>query len=312
MKFTVFFIAALFIVLNLSAQSRGQFIQVNGKKIWYQSVGSGEPLLLVPGGGGGSHDYFYPHFSSLADSFQVIYYDAFGRGLSERTKNLKEYSFERDVDEIESLRNALGLGKINILGHSFSGATVQAYAVKYPNSVNKIILIDPLTTGKAYQELTDRFNQHIADLFPEIDAKIKTIRAKGIKSSHNEHQMAYLEHFENIFSFFYFFDHHQPPLVWDSITFNPDVYYALAGDDADFVIGGDVKNLDFTAGLQKLPNQILIITGRFDQVVFPRLVVEFKNKLPNARLIFMEKSGHNPFIEENEETMSVIRQFLKK
>ncbi|MBX7150692.1 alpha/beta hydrolase, partial [bacterium] len=257
MKFIVLIFASLFIMPNLSAQSRGQFIKVNGKKIWYQTVGSGEPLLLVPGGGGGSHDYFYPYFSKLTDSFQVIYYDAFGRGLSERTKNLKEYTFERDVDEIEGLRKALGLGKINILGHSFSGATVQAYAVKYPNSVNKIILMDPLTTGKAYQELTDRFNQQIADLFPSIDSTVKAVRAKGLKSSHIEHQMAYLDHFENIFSFFYFFDHNQPPLVWDSITFNPDVYYALAGDDADFVIGGDVKNLDFTAKLKKLSNPIL-------------------------------------------------------
>ena len=153
-----------------SAQEEGSFIEVNGKKLWYHKIGQGEPLLLVPGGGAGSHHYFRPNFDKLASDFTLIYFDSFGRGLSERAKNVNEYSFGRDIDEIEALRKALDLGKINILGQSFSGLTVQAYVSKYPGSVKKVILMNPLISGKHYQKLTDRLNSLIFDMPPDVRA----------------------------------------------------------------------------------------------------------------------------------------------
>ena len=71
----------------------GDYVKVNGAKIWYESEGSGEPLLLIAGGPGFSHSYFHPYFSTLANSFRVIYFDAFGRGKSDRAKNPVEYTF---------------------------------------------------------------------------------------------------------------------------------------------------------------------------------------------------------------------------
>ena len=87
----------------------GDFVSVNGKKIWYESEGTGEPLLLITGGPGFSHAYFHPFFSALASSNRIIYFDAFGTGKSERAKTAKEYSLAQDVEDIESLREALKL-----------------------------------------------------------------------------------------------------------------------------------------------------------------------------------------------------------
>src|SRR5882672_1418799 len=101
----------------------GAFTTVNGKRIWYRTEGQGSPLLLVPGGPGASHTYLWPHFSSLSKEFKVIYYDPYGRGKSDAADDPAEYTFMRDVDEIEGLRRALQLPKINIYGHSY-GAMV--------------------------------------------------------------------------------------------------------------------------------------------------------------------------------------------
>ena len=87
----------------------GDFVSVNGKKIWYESEGTGEPLLLITGGPGFSHAYFHPFFSALASSNRIIYFDAFGTGKSERAKTAKEYSLTQDVEDIESLRKTLKL-----------------------------------------------------------------------------------------------------------------------------------------------------------------------------------------------------------
>lgn len=66
-----------------------------------ESTGKGKPLLLIPGGPGSSHSYFYPAMERLADAFQLIYFDAFGRGKSDRAKHPGEYSLAGDIDDVE-------------------------------------------------------------------------------------------------------------------------------------------------------------------------------------------------------------------
>src|SRR5262245_41794163 len=65
----------------------GEFVTVNGAKLWVEIEGKGDPLLLVPGGPGCSHSYFHPFFSALAGSHRVIYFDALGRGKSDRASS---------------------------------------------------------------------------------------------------------------------------------------------------------------------------------------------------------------------------------
>ena len=79
--------AIIFIILvsidsnrTLLAQDPGNYTVINGAKLWYETSGKGEPLLLIPGGPGFSHVYFTPHFAKLSDKFNIIYYDAFGQG----------------------------------------------------------------------------------------------------------------------------------------------------------------------------------------------------------------------------------------
>ena len=96
--------------------------------------------MLIPGGPGASHSYMWPHLSSLNKDFQVIYYDPYGRGASDYADDPSEYTFMRDVDEIEGLRIALKLPKINLYGHSYGGLVAQAYALKHPESVDKVVL----------------------------------------------------------------------------------------------------------------------------------------------------------------------------
>src|SRR5262249_37224856 len=119
----------------------GRFVTVNGHRLWYRSSGHGQTtILLIAGGPGSSHSYFYPSLDRLADSSRVVYFDAFGRGRSDRAKDPRAYSFAHDVDEVEGLRLALGLGRIAVYGHSYGGIVAQAYALKYPSALSHLIL----------------------------------------------------------------------------------------------------------------------------------------------------------------------------
>ena len=98
----------------------------------------------------------------------------------------------------------------------------------------------------------------------------------------------------------------------DSLILNNDVYYQIAGTDADFLTNGDIGPLDFRAKLKNLKMSVLILEGRFDRISIPRFSLKYKDYAPQAEFVMFEKSGHDPFIEEPEKTFNVITEFLKK
>jgi proline iminopeptidase len=286
----------------------GAYAEVNGIKLWYETEGRGEPLVLVPGGPGDPHSVYHLFFSRLADRQQIVYFDEFGVGKSGRAKSSREYSFARDVENLEGLRKALGLAKMNLLGQSYGGMVAQAYALKYPASVERLILVDTFYSGQMWQANDDNANHEIESQYPEVWAKLQKLRAMGLRSSAPEHQEVY----ESVpLSLFYFYDASKAGLLPGDPS-NSDVYYAIAGDDADFTIGGDIASLDFRADLRKLTMPILVIAGRYDRISLPRYAIEYKTYAPQARLVMMEKSGHFPYIEEPVRTLSELRNFLRK
>jgi proline iminopeptidase len=283
------------------------FVLVKGAHLWYEIEGKGEPLLLIPGGPGASHGYFHPCFSALADSYRVIYFDAFGRGKSDRAESPSAYTFERDVEDIEGIRKELNLGQINVFGHSYGGMVAQAYALKYPASVKRLILANTLFSGEMWQANNDNCNNEIRNQYPEVWERIQTLRAQGFHSNAKEHQEAYSE---IPLGLFYFYDASKAANV--PVEINPDVYYSIAGDDADFLIGGDVAKLDFRMQLKNLRMPTLILASRFDRVSLPRFSTQFRQYAPQAEFVMFEKAGHFPFIEDPNEMFRVLREFLSK
>ena len=139
----------------------------------------------------------------MADRYRVIYYDAFGVGKSDRAKARAEYSFARDVENLEGLRKALGLSKINILGQSYGGMVAQGYAVKYPAAVGHLILASTFYSGKMWQANNDNCNYEIRNQYPEVWEKLQKMRARGVRSSAPEHQK---EYYGVPLGLFYFYD----------------------------------------------------------------------------------------------------------
>ena len=285
----------------------GAYATVHGVKIWYETEGRGEPLILIPGGPGNTHNTYHPFFSRLAGHNQVIYYDPFGVGKSDRAKAAKEYSFARDVEDLETLRKTLGLAKLNILGQSYGGMVAQAYALKYPDAVKRLILTDTFYSGAMWQANNDSCNYEIRNQYPEIWEKLQRLRAKGLRSSAPEHQELYAR---VPIGLFYFHDASKARLLPEDGG-NNDVYFAIAGDDADFHIGGDIAALDFRAELRKLKMPVLILAGRFDRISLPRYAIEYKRYLPQVQFVVMEESGHFSFVEQPDETYDLLHEFLQ-
>jgi len=292
------------------SEAADSFVALSGGKIWYQIKGQGEPIVLIPGGPGSSHCVFVPWFDNLAVDFKVIYFDALGRGKSSRAKNKEEYSLQRDVDDLEGLRKALALTKWSVLGHSYGGVVAQAYALKYPDSVAKLILVDTLYDAEMWQANDDNSNYEFKNQFPERWDKLMAIRSQGHKSSSPEHIKAY----DIPLGLMFFYDASNASKLRQDMSnpldFNWDVYYQICGDDADFEIGGEIAKFDFKKDLNNLRMPVLIIAGRYDRVSIPWYAVKYKDYVPQAEFVMLEKSGHFPFVEEHIKFIELVSRFL--
>lgn len=296
---------------SLNAQTvkhpEGFYVEVNGAKLWCEVEGNGDPVLLIAGGPGNSHTYFHPWFSDLAKNFKVIYFDAFGRGKSTRSKDSTQYTFKRDVEDIEGLRKALGFKKWTVFGHSYGGMVAQAYAIEYPNSVDKLIISNSFYSGEMWQANDDNSNHEMRNQFPEMWEKLMKLREAGYNSSSPQHVDAY-----NIPSgLLYYYDaSNAKKATTDSLIMNTVVYYTLVGYDGDFIIGGDVSRLDFRRDLKNLKMPTLVIQGRYDRVAIPRFGIKYKEYTPQSQFVIFERSGHNPYIEEQTKYFELLKNFL--
>jgi proline iminopeptidase len=295
----------------------GKYVTVNGAKLWVVTVGHGTPLILIAGGPGGCH-VGLRDFDSLAlhANIQLIYFDGFGRGKSDTAANVKEYTLERDIEDVEGLRVALHLDKISLLGHSYGGVVAQGYAVKYGQNVSHLILANTFHSFIMWQENDDNSNHEIKENYPEIWDSLMSLREKGYISSDPICQDIYGQ---VPYGFLYaynptHFEYHpgvrrHPPYP---NPFNSRLYYQMVGKDGDFIVGSDIGNFDYRQQLKDLKMPILIIGGRYDRVAVPTMMVKYKEYCPQAKFVLFEHSGHNPQVEEPQKEFPIIEDFLEK
>ncbi|RZL20354.1 MAG: alpha/beta fold hydrolase [Pedobacter sp.] len=288
----------------------GKYVTVNGAKLWVVTVGQGDPILLIPGGPGGVH-VGLRRFDTLASNHMLIYFDAFGRGKSDTAKNVQEYTIERDIEDIEGLRLALKLDKINVLGHSYGGVVAQSYAIRYPQHLKHLILANTFHSYLMWQENDDNYNREIKTNYPEIWDSLMRIRERGFVSSDQLHQDIYVK---VPYGFLYAYNPDNFRSRGGRPYPNPNntkLYYQMVGKDGDFIVGNDIGNFDYRKQLKNLKMPVLIYGGRYDRVAVPWMMVKYKDYCPQAKFVMFERSGHNPQVEEPQALFKLLNDFLK-
>jgi pimeloyl-ACP methyl ester carboxylesterase len=118
-----------------------QYVNIGDCNLYVETEGTGTPIVLINGGPGGTHHDFHPYFSEAAKFARVIYYDQRGCGLSDFAKGKNGYTFPQAVDDLDKLREALGIDKWITVGWSYGGCLAQNYLMKYPEHVAGLVLV---------------------------------------------------------------------------------------------------------------------------------------------------------------------------
>lgn len=286
----------------------GRRVEVNGTQLWVESEGSGPPLILLAGGPASSHLTFHPAFSALAKDFEVFYVDYRGRGRSAPLADPRDATFAGDVADIAALVHALGFEQVNVYGFSYGGMIAQALALDHPHLVRRLILANTVHSPEMWQRNHENINREIELQYPEVWEQILALRAAGVRSTDPRVQDLYRVHMKLIR--FYNPDN-AAKLLSEPGARNAELYPVFAGDDVEFFIGGEVAKLpDFRPRLGALSMPTMILAGRYDRALYPKYQIEFARHTPQARFVWMERSGSFSHIEEPDEVMVLVREFL--
>src|SRR5215470_12385318 len=126
-----------------SSAQREVRIPVGGVELYARETGQGTPVIVLHGGPDFDHSYLLPELDSFADSFHLIYYDQRGRGRSAAGVKPEDVTLASDIGDIDKVRQFYHLDPVVLLGHSWGAVLALEYALRYPQHVSRLILMNP-------------------------------------------------------------------------------------------------------------------------------------------------------------------------
>lgn len=288
-------------------------VVLNGVRIWYRVAGKGRPgdppLVFLHGGPGyNSHSFAALAGPRLESSLRVIYYDQRGAGRSERPWTGR-YDLDTLVEDVETLRRALGARAIALLGHSFGGLLALEYAARYPDRVSRLVLAGALSDGPA----TCRVHlERLARLHPQEHARVAadTEWQKGAPRSCLDWEMRALgtAGFE----------------AFNAGGIFPDSLVRRRMDSADALSGlrntGEQQRALFRAGLfdhrfaghGRLAMPVLVVIGGQDHAIGPAPQRMLAAVLRDVRVVEYERAGHFMYLDEPKRFAREVVGFLRE
>jgi proline-specific peptidase len=292
------------------------YIESNGVMIYVKMIGAstGDPLIVLHGGPGASHDYFLPYLLGIAKEHRVLFIDERGSGKSQKLSDPAGYTIEQMVEDVEGVRKALHMAKIDLLGHSFGGALAQAYALKYQENLNHLILASTWSSTKKMNEVLARMKRKMdPDLRKRVDAmEKKGLYGQGKPYEKNRYTNDYMiaAWGEGYFPFLY---QKRPDPNYDPIAngiMSWDLYRQMWGPDGEFVITGNLKSVEYTDRLADIKVPTLLIVGDHDECD-PELSRDMQAKIAGSRLAVLPSAGHMTFVDQPDLFTREVDEFLK-
>lgn len=283
----------------------GNFITLkNGYRIWYKIVGdrTGIPLLTLHGGPGAGHDYLEP-LEALGSERPVVFYDQLGCGRSDKPDSRALWTIERFADEIDEVRQALGLDRLHMLGQSWGGWLGVEYLLRHPPGLASFVLA---STSASIPQFTAECNRLIGEM-PQ--AMQDALAVHGLRSDydHPDYQAAMME----------FYRRHVCRLAdWPDCLMRTvanldrnQVYDTINGPN-EFTTIGNLRYWDRLADLHTIKTPVLLTCGAYDELG-PACSQSMLELIPDARMQVFAHSAHTAHIEEPEAYMACVSAFLK-
>ena len=274
------------------------FESTDGTRLVYHPAGAGDPLICLPGGPMLASAYF-GDLGGLSAHRSLVMLDLRGTGESAVPADPATYRCDRQAEDVEALRAHLGLDRLDILGHSAGAGLALQYAVRHPDRVSSLALVNPSPRAVGL-EIADEDRRELAELrraepwFPEAFAAFEHIWAGDATDAD----------WEGITRFHY--------ARWDAAAQamhrreqteqNPAAaaaYYSAGAIDA-----GAVRD-----AIARLQVPVLLVAGGYDVALPPKRAAEYAALFPQAQLAVLPGAGHYPWLDDAAAFVATLTAF---
>jgi proline iminopeptidase len=280
-------------------------------RVWTKRIGNSPRIkvLLLHGGPAATHEYFEAFDSYFpAAGIEYYYYDQLGSAYSDQPDEPELWEVPRFVDEVEQVRQALGLdrGDLYILGHSWGGILAIEYALKHQQHVKGLIISNMMASFPAYNEYARTV------LMPAMDQpaleEIKRLEAAGRYDDPRYMELLIPHHYEQHVL-------RMPADQWpDPVNrafahLNQKIYVPMQGPSE---LGGSGKllNWDRTADLASIAVPTLVIGARYD-TMDPAHMEMMAGMVQRGRYLFCPNGSHMAMYDDQKLYVDGVIQFLR-
>ena len=283
----------------------------NGYHLWTNTQGEGDiHLLALHGGPGGNHEYWEDAAEQLKKqslNVQVTMYDQLGSLYSDQPdfsdpEIAKKYlTYEYFLDEVDEVREKLGLDNFYLIGQSWGGLLVQEYAVKYGQHLKGAIISSMVDE---IDEYVDRVNElREKTLSPEAVAFMKECEAKNDYSNPKYQEYVQVMNEQYV-------DRKQPSKLYHLKDLGGTAVYNVFQGDNEFVITGKLKDWHFRDQLKNIKVPTLITFGEHETM--PIETAKTMNSLiPNSQLVTTPDGGHHHMVDNPDVYYKHLADFIR-
>jgi proline iminopeptidase len=288
-----------------SPHPRESRVPVGSAELNVREVGSGAAILVLHGGPDFDHRYLLPDLDRLSDGYRLVYYDQRGRGDSRRVRP-EDVSLASELADLDAVRQALHLDRVVLLGHSWGTVLALEYAVRHPERVSRMILMNPAPASTTQYRRVRK--ARLEALGSDLD-RMKAIAATDAFKRGDPGAVAayYRIHFKAAVARP---DDLERVMTSFRASFTPErIVAGRAIEDQLMKETWASDGYDLLPRLGKVTVPTLVITGDHD--FFPvSMSEEISRALPSSRLVTLGGCGHFTYLECPAEVRRSIDEFL--
>ena len=255
-------------------------------KVWTKKVGSGRiKILTLHGGPGVTHEYFECFEDFLPQAgIEFYYYDQLGSAYSDQPDDASLWTIDRFREEVEQVRQALGLTNFYLLGHSWGGMLGIEYALKYQKYLRGFVLSSMTASIPSYMEYAAKLRAELPkDVLAILEKYEKDRNYDAPEYQETMLKQVYARHVCRL-------DPWPDPLQRAFNHLNPKVYNTMQGPN-EFVVTGNFKDWDRWNDLPRIKVPTFIVSGKYDEMNPDDMKREGK-LIPNSRVLLCENGSH--------------------
>jgi pimeloyl-ACP methyl ester carboxylesterase len=272
----------------------------DGTRLAFTQVGSGPPLLCLPGGPGRASDYL-EELGGLSRSRTLVRLDNRATGRSEVPADPATLRYDRLAADVEALRTHLGLEQADVLGHSAGAIVAQAWAAQHPERVGRLLLVTPSDTLQGGRRTDTAAIRALRAGEPWYADAAEAQEALADASPREAQDLVRATR-----PFFY--------SRWDEVT----QAHAASADRqsskrAELGFGGGKEDVDkgaLLAGLGRLSAPVLVVGAELDALTGLESVGNVAASFPAAGTAVVPGAGHFPWVDAPEAFLAVVEPFL--